>query len=343
MSADYKNYLLAKNKVSQKNLNVYKAKYETSTGKITPEEGQQMLELNDNIVDKEQISNELRDQMRKYVPNLQYLDQVLNDHRLTDQMKYDLYLNFNTYVEPKLNAIRNRKISIEKFIAFLIKLGKDLAQSDLTQNINDNVNKLTNVFRPQINDYEADQAGLSQQELANTLVAYNIKELEDLGIEESSADGRKTEEIKILIRQLMFIDKLVYNFERAKNLSPTDRNIETKAFQIINSVKNVVEYYSKLGKKIAVWGAGHRALALMAMANLVEIDAIVDSADFKQGKYSPILHKKIISPDVFFNSDYDVLVLMLPGAFNDQVASLIKDKELTCKVILFNDVEISPI
>ena len=150
MSADYKNYLLAKNKVSQKNLNVYKAKYETSTGKITPEEGQQMLELNDNIVDKEQISNELRDQMRKFVPNLQYLDQVLNDHRLTDQMKYDLYLNFNTYVEPKLNAIRNRKISIEKFIAFLIKLGKDLAQSDLTQNINDNVNKLTNVFRPQI-------------------------------------------------------------------------------------------------------------------------------------------------------------------------------------------------
>jgi hypothetical protein len=217
MSADYKNYLLAKNKASQKNLNVYKAKYETATGKITPEEGQQMLELNDNIVDEEQISNELRELMKKYVPNLQYLDQALNDPRLTDQIKYDLYLNFGTFVEPKINAIRNRKISIEKFVAFLIKLGKDLAQSDLTQNINDNVNRLTNVFRPQINDYEADQAGLSQQDLANTLVAYNIKELEDLGIEESSADGRKTDEIKILIRQLMFIDKLVYNFERAKN------------------------------------------------------------------------------------------------------------------------------
>jgi len=128
-----------------------------------------------------------------------------------------------------------------------------------------------------------------------------------------------------------------------KRIKPDYTNIETKAFKIINSVKNVVEYHSKLGKKIAVWGAGHRALALMAMANLVEIDAIVDSADFKQGKYSPILHKKIISPDIFFNSDYDVLVLMLPGAFNDQVASLIKDKGLTCKVILFNDVEISPI
>jgi 2-polyprenyl-3-methyl-5-hydroxy-6-metoxy-1,4-benzoquinol methylase len=119
--------------------------------------------------------------------------------------------------------------------------------------------------------------------------------------------------------------------------------IEEKALKIIGSVKNLVKHYHQQGKSIVVWGAGHRALALMAMANVVEIDAIVDSASFKQGKYSPILHKKIISPEDFFRSNYDVLILMLPGAFNDQVASLIESKKLTCKVIRFNDLEISPI
>ena len=217
MSQDYKKYLMAKNSASQSNLKVYKAKYETAIGKLTPEEGQQMLELNDNIIDEEQISNELRDLIRKYVPNLQYLDQVLNDPRLTDQMKYDLYLNFGTFVEPKINAIRNRKLSIEKFVAFLMQLAKDLSQSGLTQDISDKVNKLTNVFRSQINDYEADQAGLSQQDLANSLVASNIQELEKLGITETSVDGQTTNAIKLLIRQLMHIDRLLYNFERVKN------------------------------------------------------------------------------------------------------------------------------
>ncbi len=120
-------------------------------------------------------------------------------------------------------------------------------------------------------------------------------------------------------------------------------SIEKKASQIIKSVKNVVKYHYDQGRKIAVWGAGHRALALMAMANLVEIESIVDSADFKQGKFSPILHKKIISPEEFFAGDYDVLILMLPGAFNAQVANLIREKKLPCKVVQFNDTEISQI
>jgi 2-polyprenyl-3-methyl-5-hydroxy-6-metoxy-1,4-benzoquinol methylase len=107
--------------------------------------------------------------------------------------------------------------------------------------------------------------------------------------------------------------------------------------KIIASVKKVVKNSSQAGNKIAIWGAGHRALALMAMARLEEVEWIVDSAAFKQNKLSPILHKKIISPAEFLNSDCDLLIVMLPGNYSIQVIEYLKSNGKECKTIVFKD------
>jgi len=78
------------------------------------------------------------------------------------------------------------------------------------------------------------------------------------------------------------------------------------------------------GKKIAVWGAGHRTLALLSIANISEISFIVDSADFKQGKYSPVMHSKIVSPEVLEKSDVDIVIVMVPGLYPDEVVKKIR-------------------
>jgi len=106
---------------------------------------------------------------------------------------------------------------------------------------------------------------------------------------------------------------------------------------IIESVKSIVRSASKRGQKITVWGAGHRALALMAMADLQEITCVVDSASFKQGKFTPILHKKIISPDMFLNTNCDLLILMLPGNYSQQVIQFLQDNKCSCRVLEFQD------
>jgi len=106
---------------------------------------------------------------------------------------------------------------------------------------------------------------------------------------------------------------------------------------IIESVKSIVSNASKSGQKITVWGAGHRALALMAMADLQEITCVVDSASFKQGKFTPILHKKIISPDMFLNTNCDLLILMLPGNYSQQVIQFLQDNKSSCRVLEFQD------
>ena len=50
--------------------------------------------------------------------------------------------------------------------------------------------------------------------------------------------------------------------------------------------------------RVAVWGAGHQALALIALLGLAErIAYVVDSAPFKQGKFTPATHVPIVSPE----------------------------------------------
>lgn len=126
---------------------------------------------------------------------------------------------------------------------------------------------------------------------------------------------------------------LVAAKKKSLNLAQSKKEVD----EIIQSVKTIVTNASKDGQKIAVWGAGHRALALMAIADLHEIACIVDSASFKQGKYTPILHKKVISPDAFLVSNYDLLIVMLPGSYSKQVLQFLHDNQCSCKVLVFQD------
>ena len=101
------------------------------------------------------------------------------------------------------------------------------------------------------------------------------------------------------------------------------QNKQKKMSSIINSVKVLVEKLSAKKKRISVWGAGHRALALMALADLKKIDFVIDSAPFKQGRYTPLMRKKIIAPDHFFSSQTcDFLIIMLPGSLSNQVKNI---------------------
>ena len=81
-------------------------------------------------------------------------------------------------------------------------------------------------------------------------------------------------------------------------------------------------------KQIAVWGAGHQAFALLSLAGLGDkIRYVVDSAPFKQGKYTPATHVPIVSPDKFFTDSIEA-VIIIAGSYSDEVAEIIR---LKCK------------
>lgn len=76
--------------------------------------------------------------------------------------------------------------------------------------------------------------------------------------------------------------------------------------------------------KVAVWGAGHQALMMLAVAGLgKKICYAVDSATFKQGKYTPATHLSIVSPERLHTDPPDAIIVMA-ASYCDEVAAVIR-------------------
>ncbi|MGI2057846.1 class I SAM-dependent methyltransferase [Shewanella baltica] len=90
-------------------------------------------------------------------------------------------------------------------------------------------------------------------------------------------------------------------------------------------LNTLVEKYVSVGKKVAVWGAGHRTLALLAISKLNNIEFIIDSAPFKQGLFSPVMLTKIVSPETLEYSDVDAVIVMVPGIYPQEVLTIVKN------------------
>ncbi len=92
-----------------------------------------------------------------------------------------------------------------------------------------------------------------------------------------------------------------------------------------NQLIQELNYILTTNKKVIFWGAGHRALTLISQLDYKNIHSIVDSAKFKQGLYSPVSSKAIISPQEFVDKHLDsTLIVNLPGIYNSEVINFLR-------------------
>lgn len=110
--------------------------------------------------------------------------------------------------------------------------------------------------------------------------------------------------------------------------------------KLIVKLQKLISAYRQENKKIAVWGAGHRTLALLALGQLKEIEYIVDSASFKQGCFSPVLHLPIVPPEKLISEPVDLVIIMVPGLYPDEVYKTLKQMELFANVAMLRDNQI---
>lgn len=97
-------------------------------------------------------------------------------------------------------------------------------------------------------------------------------------------------------------------------------------YQQQKKLKDEIERYLKRFKKVAIWGAGHQALTVISLLNLSgKIKYIVDSAKFKQNKFSPATHIPIVSPDRLIQDPVEAVIVMA-GSYSDEVAKIILKK-----------------
>jgi hypothetical protein len=103
---------------------------------------------------------------------------------------------------------------------------------------------------------------------------------------------------------------------------PIDVKIFEKKFSLIKLMLNDYLDNNKNNKTI-VWGAGHQALAVISLTGIKKkISYIVDSATFKQNKYTPESHLMIHHPEYLINDKPDSIIVMAAG-FSDEIVKII--------------------
>jgi len=70
---------------------------------------------------------------------------------------------------------------------------------------------------------------------------------------------------------------------------------------------------------------------------LKDIEFIVDSAKFKQGMYSPVINTKIVSPDTLKEGKIDLLIIMVPGIYPDEVIKSVKQMNIDIRIAKLKD------
>ncbi len=93
--------------------------------------------------------------------------------------------------------------------------------------------------------------------------------------------------------------------------------------KVINATVNNIR---QKGGHIAIWGASHQCFTLLGTSDLKNhVDYVIDSAPFKQGKYTPTAHIPIVPPDYFYGHRVDCIIIMA-FFYEDEIAKIIRDK-----------------
>lgn len=95
-----------------------------------------------------------------------------------------------------------------------------------------------------------------------------------------------------------------------------------------HALKDELEGYLSRFKpgQVATWGAGHQALAVLSMANLGgKLRYVIDSAPFKQGRFTPATHLPIVSPE-HLDLDPVEAVIVMAASYSDEVAKILLER-----------------
>ena len=104
-------------------------------------------------------------------------------------------------------------------------------------------------------------------------------------------------------------------------------NIEglKQGFKLLEKdIKVYIERRQREGKLIAVWGASHQGFTMISTTGVgKQIEYIIDSAPFKQGRFAPASHVPIVAPDYFKVHPVDNILIIAPG-YTDEIARTIR-------------------
>ena len=88
-----------------------------------------------------------------------------------------------------------------------------------------------------------------------------------------------------------------------------------------NITKQIKDYISHFGSNnIAIYGAGHQALATMSLTNIKnDVKYVIDDATFKQDKFTPATHLPIVPRSILKTDPVEAIIIMA-ASYSDEIA-----------------------
>ena len=149
------------------------------------------------------------------------------------------------------------------------------------------------------------------------------KLLQDCGFELLSMDLVNRDTIEAIVRKA--------DPDELSELHYSGRLIDVSALRdsydrLSASVNAHIDHLSESRRTMAIWGASHQGFTLAATTKLGgRVEYIIDSATFKQGRFSPASHIPIVAPDYAVAHPVDEILIVAPG-YTDEIASIIRER-----------------
>ena len=149
------------------------------------------------------------------------------------------------------------------------------------------------------------------------------KLLQDCGFELLSMDLVNRDTIEAIVRKA--------DPDELSELHYSGRLIDVSALRdsydrLSASVNAHIDHLSESHRTMAIWGASHQGFTLADTTKLSgRVEYIIDSAPFKQGRFSPASHIPIVAPDYAVAHPVDEILIVAPG-YTDEIAGIIRER-----------------
>lgn len=128
---------------------------------------------------------------------------------------------------------------------------------------------------------------------------------------------------EVLSLEVIWHDYILSAVVRKRKKISTDI-FKEKISEFNNRLSEFVQKYSSDDYKLAIWGAGHQALLLMSMYDDIDkFEYVIDSANFKQHRYTPVSHRYIISPEEIVDKGIGA-ILVIGGSYSDEICNAVR-------------------
>lgn len=102
-----------------------------------------------------------------------------------------------------------------------------------------------------------------------------------------------------------------------------------------------VDRHDAQGKRVAVWGASHHSLAVLAITRVGGIRYVIDSAPAKQGCLTPASHVPVVSPVTLAEDPVDAVLVIAPRYDREIVELLTARRDFRGAIAVLNEDRLS--